>query len=182
MEVKLKRADFLYTHRKPTPTPVPMIPEPSTMSPPHSSTSSPVVTKTEMIEEEEEVPSFDNKLIDKEDLFDSKEEAKNSFFITEIENDHSPPRKKPKQIIDDDVIEIKQAEDDEKPFEIEWAQSNADQYLNERDRRLRARYGHVARGGGDDNQPQYQLHLKVDERWVWFVLREPGSHVLFQKK
>ena len=162
MEVKLKRADFLYTHRKPTPAPVPMIPEPRTMSPPLSSTSSPVVTKTEMIEEE--VPSFDDKPIDKEDLIDSKDEAKNAFFINEIETDHSPPRKKPKPAVDDDVIEIKQAEDDEKPFEIEWAQSNADQYLNERDRRLRARYGHVARGGGDDNQPQYQLHLKVDER------------------
>ena len=83
MEVKLKRADFLYTHRKPTPAPVPMIPEPRTMSPPLSSTSSPVVTKTEMIEEE--VPSFDDKPIDKEDLIDSKDEAKNAFFINEIE-------------------------------------------------------------------------------------------------
>ena len=65
------------------------------------------------------------------------------------------------------MVEIKQAEDDEKPFEIEWAQSNADLCLNERDRRLRARYGHVARGGGDDTHPQYQLHLKVDERFVF---------------
>ena len=54
MEVKLKRADFLYTHRKPTPAPVPMVSETTTtiVTPPPSSNSSPVVTKTEMIEEE----------------------------------------------------------------------------------------------------------------------------------
>ena len=53
MEVKLKRADFLYTHRKPTPAPVPMVSETTTIvTPPPSTASSPVVTKTEMIEEE----------------------------------------------------------------------------------------------------------------------------------
>jgi len=162
MEVKLKRADFLYTHRKPTPAPVPMVSETTTIvTPPPSTASSPVVTKTEMIEEED-VPSLEGKT---EELYD---ETKNAFYIQDNDTPPPPPplipRKRPRD--DDDVVEIKQAEDDEKPFEIEWAQSNADLCLNERDRRLRARYGHVARGGGDDTHPQYQLHLKVDERAV----------------
>ena len=45
-------------------------------------------------------------------------------------------------------------------------QASSEQHLGEREKRLRARYGHVSRGGGDENQIQYQLHLKVDERKV----------------
>ena len=149
MEVKLKRADFLLTHRKSAPAPLPISAEPTTMTPPPTS---PIVTKTEMIEEEDlPKPTTDDLEV---------KDHKNTFFVNQMD---SPPQKRAK-MNDDDVIEIKQAEDDEKPFEIEWAQSNGEQFLNERDRRLRARYGHVARGGSDDGQPQYQLHLKVDER------------------
>ena len=108
-----------------------------------------------------DVPELEEKLNGKTE--ELSEETKNAFFIKDDDTPPPIPRKRPRDAHDDDVIEIKQAEDDEKPFEIEWAQSNADLCLNERDRRLRARYGHVARGGGDDTHPQYQLHLKVDE-------------------
>ena len=112
-----------------------------------------------------DVPELEEKLNGKTE--ELSEETKNAFFIKDDDTPPPIPRKRPRDAHDDDVIEIKQAEDDEKPFEIEWAQSNADLCLNERDRRLRARYGHVARGGGDDTHPQYQLHLKVDERYAF---------------
>ena len=54
-------------------------------------------------------------VIETKDVVDQKDD----FF-----EDHkiSAKRRRQAEPKDDDVIEIKQAEDDEKPFEIEWAQ------------------------------------------------------------
>lgn len=65
-----------------------------------------------------DVPELEEKLNGKTE--ELSEETKNAFFIKDDVTPPPIPRKRPRDAHDDDVIEINQAEDDEKPFEIEW--------------------------------------------------------------